>query len=113
MMVRYAVTFEFYSRPPLTHRGTVLSGLVGPHVWRGRNTEQKAQRPAHWSSMVVLLRVPDDTDHPTGKSAGVRDEPGRQTEPRSLAGVGAVAAGVGGLIYDLLAKQKRWQGRRG
>jgi hypothetical protein len=40
MTVAYAVTFEFDSRAPLTHRGTVL-GSSGPHSWRGRRESRR------------------------------------------------------------------------
>jgi hypothetical protein len=83
MTVRHAVTFEFDSRPPLTHKHCSRD-LVGPHVWRGRNTQHKALRPVNWSSMVVglLERVPDDTDHPSGKPAGVRGDLGDRLSSR-------------------------------
>lgn len=60
MTVKYAVTFEFDSRPPLTHRGTVVASSGATCVARATREAQKAVRPVNWSSMVCVLleRVP-------------------------------------------------------
>lgn len=62
MLVTYAVTFEFESRPPLTHRGTVVASQVGTCVARATRNAQKALRAQGWSSLVVVLleRVQDE-----------------------------------------------------
>ena len=61
MTVRYAVTFEFDQRPPVTHRGTVAASQVGTCVRRATEEAQKALTPREWTSMVVVLleRVQD------------------------------------------------------
>lgn len=55
MKVRYAVTFEFDTRPPVTQEGTVEAGQ--PHACMARATKaaQKALRPREWSSCVCVL----------------------------------------------------------
>ena len=64
MTVRYAVTVEFETRPPVTHRGTVQAGQ--PHVCMARATKaaQQALRPVNWSSAVCVLleRLPDGAE---------------------------------------------------
>lgn len=61
MTVQYAVTFEFDTRPPVTHRGTVQAGQ--PHVCMARATKaaHQALRPVNWSSAVCVLleRLPE------------------------------------------------------
>jgi hypothetical protein len=55
MRTKYAVTFEFPVRPPLTHRGTVEAGQVHVCVARATKEAQRLLRPRGWSSMVVCL----------------------------------------------------------
>ena len=61
MTVFYAVTFEFDSRQPLTHRGTVSASTGSTCFARAVRTAQKALRPVGWSSVVCVLlqRVQD------------------------------------------------------
>ena len=71
MTVRYAVTFEFDTRPPATHRGTVAGSAAATCVARATRLAQKALRPVGWSSMVcVLLERADEgkADPAIGKS---------------------------------------------
>lgn len=55
MTVRYAVTFEFIARPPVTHRGTVEGTAAATCVARATRLAQKALRPVGWSSVVCVL----------------------------------------------------------
>ena len=61
MTVKYAVTFEFTTAAPLTHRGTVAGSSGATCVARATRQAQRALRPVGWSSMVVVLleRLPD------------------------------------------------------
>ena len=61
MTVAYSVTFEFDTRPPLTHRGTVAASSGATCVARATRQAQKALRPVNWSSMVCVLleRLPE------------------------------------------------------
>jgi hypothetical protein len=49
MRVEYSVTFEFESRPALTHRGTVAASTGATCVARATRAAQKALRPVGWS----------------------------------------------------------------
>ncbi len=66
MTVQYAVTFEFETRAPLTHRGTVTARREHVCAARAIKTARVALRPVNWTSLVCVLleRVPDATDHP-------------------------------------------------
>jgi hypothetical protein len=55
MTTRYAVTFEFDTRAPLTHRGTVSASSGATCVARATREAQRAVRPVNWSSMVCVL----------------------------------------------------------
>lgn len=55
MRVHYAVTFEFESRPPLTHRGTIAGSSGATCVARATREAQKALRPVGWSSLACTL----------------------------------------------------------
>ena len=55
MTVKYAVTFEFDERPPVTHRGAVEGTQVNVCVSRATRAAQAALRPKGWSSVVVVL----------------------------------------------------------
>jgi hypothetical protein len=55
MTVKYVCTFEFPSRQPLTHRGTIAAGKVHTCVARAVKDAQKALRPQGWSSVVCVL----------------------------------------------------------
>lgn len=55
MKVRYAVTFEFEMRPPMTHRGTVAGSSGATCVARAVRAAQKALRPVNWASMNCVL----------------------------------------------------------
>ena len=62
MTVRYAVTFEFETLPPVTARGVVTGSKV--HTLAHRAVEdawQQLKAPQGWSSFVccVLERLPD------------------------------------------------------
>jgi hypothetical protein len=62
MKVAYIVTFEFSTRPAVTHRGTILGSSGATCVARAARAAQLALRPVAWSSLVVVLleRLPDD-----------------------------------------------------
>jgi len=55
MKCKYAVTFEFETRAPETHRGTVEAGQ--PHVCVSRAVKEakKVLRPINWTSLVCVL----------------------------------------------------------
>ncbi len=55
MIIRYAVTFEFETRPPLTHRGTVEAGREHVCAARAIKAARAALRPVNWSSLVCVL----------------------------------------------------------
>ena len=55
MTVKYAVTFEFDTQPPKTHRGTVAASSGATCVARAVRESQKALRPVGWSSMNCVL----------------------------------------------------------
>ena len=75
MRVQYAVTFEFATRPPLTHRGTVAGSSTATCVARAVRTAQKALKPVNWSSTVcVLLERLDQVDQ-AGQDGGEADAP--------------------------------------
>lgn len=75
MRVAYRVTFEFETRSPLTHRGTVAGSTGATCVARATRQALRAVRPVGWSSMVCVLleRRPDEiradalTAHPPAK----------------------------------------------
>ena len=64
MRVRYAVTFEFATLPPTTHRGTVAAGRAHTCVSRAVKEAQQALRPINWSSVncVLLERLPSEDE---------------------------------------------------
>jgi hypothetical protein len=65
MNVRFAVTFEFPTRAPVTHRGTVVASQVPTCVARATREAQRVLQPRQWSSMVcALLERLDSTDEP-------------------------------------------------
>jgi hypothetical protein len=60
MIINYAVTFEFDTRPPTTHRGTVEGSAAATCARRAIEQAQKALKPIAWTSMVCcfLERLP-------------------------------------------------------
>lgn len=62
MRIKYAVTFEFEMRPPITHRGTMEASQVATCVSRAIRIAQKEARPKNWTSMncVVLERIGEE-----------------------------------------------------
>jgi hypothetical protein len=65
MRVLYAITFEFQTKPPVTHRGTVAGSSGATCVARATREAQRALRPVSWSSMnCVLLERLDGDDGP-------------------------------------------------
>ena len=55
MTVTYVVTFEFDTRPPLTHRGTVAASSAATCVSRAVKVAQRTLRPVNWRSVVCVL----------------------------------------------------------
>lgn len=55
MKARYAVTFEFETRPPITHRGTVEGWSASTCTRRAVEEAQRALRPVLWCSMDCVL----------------------------------------------------------
>ena len=71
MRVQYAVTFEFETRPPLTHKGIVAGSSGATCASRAVRIAQRALRPVSWSSMnCVLLGRVDGDDGPEAANAG-------------------------------------------
>jgi len=64
MRVRYAVTFEFDTRPPLTHRGTIAASSTATCVARATRIAQRILRPVNWTSAVCVLleRLPETAE---------------------------------------------------
>lgn len=76
MTVRYAVTFEFDTRAPVTHRGTVTGGKAATLVNRATREAQRVLRPVNWSSMnVVLLERLTDEPEALDDDEAVDDAP--------------------------------------
>jgi len=69
MRFRYAVTYEFPTRAPVTHRGTVLGSEAPQIAARAIRTAKKSLRPKAWSSVVCVLleRLPDEEATPGAK----------------------------------------------
>lgn len=59
MTLKYAVSFEFEMRPPVTHRGEVTASSPSAAARRAVLAAQTALRPVNWSSFlfVALERV--------------------------------------------------------
>ena len=55
MRVRYAVTFEFDQRSPLTHRSIVAGSSGATCIARAVREAQRVLRPVAWSSMNCVL----------------------------------------------------------
>jgi hypothetical protein len=55
MTCRYAVTFEFETRAPMTARGVIAGGRAATCVARATRKAQEALRPVGWSSMLCVL----------------------------------------------------------
>lgn len=67
MTIKYAVTFEFETRAPLTHRGTVAASSGATCVARAVREAQRVLRPVNWTSLVcVLLERLDNTKEGLG-----------------------------------------------
>jgi hypothetical protein len=62
MRVAYAVTFEFDTQPPVTHRGTVAAAEMATCFARATRAAVKAHPGLRWTSAVCVLleRLPDD-----------------------------------------------------
>ena len=61
MTVNFAVTFEFETQAPLTHRGTVTGHSAGTCARRALGQAQRALGPVRWSSLnVVFLERTED-----------------------------------------------------
>ena len=52
------VTFEFPTRPPITHRSTVAGWRGSTCASRAMENAQAALQPVGWSSAVVVLLAP-------------------------------------------------------
>ena len=55
MKVKYAVTFEFLEKPPLTTTGVVASSSAGTCAARAVREAQEVLRPVRWTSLVCVL----------------------------------------------------------
>ena len=65
MKCKYAVTFEFPERMPLTRRGELSASNAGTIARRAINEAKKEFKPINWSSLVVLLDRGDSQDEET------------------------------------------------
>lgn len=84
MTIRYAVTFEFPTRPPVTHRGTIAASQVATCASRAIRIARRALRPVAWSSVVfVALERLDEPEAATTPSAQAALRPGgaHQAQP--------------------------------
>ncbi len=61
MKVKYSVSFEFDTLPPVTYRSTVVGSSGAVCGSRAVKAAQKALRPVNWSSMVCCLLERVDT----------------------------------------------------
>jgi len=59
MRVGYSVTFEFQTRPPVTHRGVVLALAAHTCCARAVREAKQALRPREWTSVVCVLDIHD------------------------------------------------------
>lgn len=64
MKVRYSVTFEFDTAPPVTHTGTVAASVTPTCFARAARDAIKAHPGLRWSSMVCVLLERLDTPTP-------------------------------------------------
>ena len=96
MRIRYAVTFEFDTHPPITHRGTGAAATMPTCFARAAREAARAHPGVRWSSLTCALleRVDattagplagqDDAEscHPiTRGPVGSRQEIGTQVTP--------------------------------
>ena len=86
MTCEYAVTFEFATRAPLTHRGTVAASSAATCASRATRAARQALRPIGWTSLVCVLlgRAAESTPHSRaeGEATAVREEEARLAKPR-------------------------------
>lgn len=70
MTVKYAVSFEFDIKPPVTARGTVSGGSASACVARATRAAVKANPGLRWTSLVcVLLERIDDSSPKEDKAS--------------------------------------------
>ncbi len=63
MTVKFAVTFEFETQPPLTHRGTVSGSSAATVVKRALKEAMGVHKGVSWTSLnIVLLERLSDSD---------------------------------------------------
>lgn len=76
MIIKYAVTFEFESRAPLTHRGTVKGSSAATCARRAIEEAQRELRPVNWSSLVyaALERSAEDSEGVDESDKDVQEE---------------------------------------
>jgi hypothetical protein len=55
MTIGHFVTFEFDTRLPMTHRGTIAAAQASTCFARAIRAAQKVLRPSGWSSVVCVL----------------------------------------------------------
>ena len=55
LRLKYAVTFEFDTRPPITHKGIVEGWEASTCTRRAVEEAQGVLRPVNWTSMVCVL----------------------------------------------------------
>lgn len=62
MTVRYSITYEFDTRPPVTHHGMVTATTAATCMARAAREAQRTLSPRGWSSMVCVLLERLDSD---------------------------------------------------
>lgn len=70
----YAVTYEFETRAPLTHRGTVEASSAAPASARAHREARKVLHPRGWSSCVCVLSQVASGGPSSGGDGNRRDE---------------------------------------
>ena len=74
MTTRYAVTFEFETKPPLTLQGTVSAAGMPTCVARAARTAMREAGRQAWASVVVVI----EREH---RSVGVGEDVGESSRP--------------------------------
>ncbi len=62
MNAKYAVTFEYETKPPLTMRGEISASAMPTLVARATRKAARDAGRQTWSSVSVLIERADDTD---------------------------------------------------
>lgn len=69
MRIRYAVTFEFETRPPVMQNGVVEAGQMHTCASRAIKSARQALRPVNWTSFVFVALERLDAEVDDGQAA--------------------------------------------